>query len=61
MHEEPCSKEAEKFWYIPKCKIKNTTGHTSANGLDDYESGDEREQQIISRAIDSSGPVPEAL
>ena len=23
---------------IPKCEIKNITGHTSAQGLDDYES-----------------------
>ena len=31
---------------IPKCgKLK---GHASANGLDDYDSGDERERQIIS-------------
>ena len=43
---------------IPKSEIKNITGHASANGLDDYDSGDEREQQIISRAIDNSGPVP---
>lgn len=32
---------------IPKCEIKNITGHTSANG-----------QQIISRAIDNNGPAP---
>ena len=43
---------------IPKCEIKNITGHASASGLDDYNSGDKREQQIISRAIDNSGPVP---
>ena len=43
---------------IPKCEITNITGHASANGLDDYDSGDEREQQIISRAIDNTGPVP---
>ena len=42
---------------IPKCEIKNITGHASAQGLDDYDSGDEREQQITSRAIDSNGPV----
>ena len=42
---------------IPKCEIKNITGQASAQGLDDYDSGDEREQQIISRAIDSDGPV----
>ena len=43
---------------IPKCEIKNITGHASANRLDDYDSGDEREQQIISRAIDNTGLVP---
>jgi len=43
---------------ISKCEIKNIAGHASANGLDDYDSGDEREQQIISRAIDNTGPVP---
>jgi len=43
---------------IPKCEIKNITGHASANGLDDYDSEDKREQQIISRAIDNTGPVP---
>ena len=43
---------------IPKSEIKNITGHASAQGLDDYDSGDEREQQIISRAIDCNrGPV----
>ena len=36
---------------IPKCEIKNITGHASAQGLDDYDSGDERKQQIISRAL----------
>ena len=46
-----------KSYGIPKCEIKNITGHASAQGLDDYDSGDEREQQIISRAIDSNGPV----
>ena len=43
---------------IPKCEIKNITGHASANGLDDYYSGDERKQQIIPRAIDNTGSVP---
>ena len=42
---------------IPKCEIKNITGHASPRGLDDYDSGDERELQIISRAIDHNGPV----
>ena len=41
---------------IPKCEMKNITGHASANGLDNYDSGDKREQQIISRAINNSGP-----
>jgi len=43
---------------IPKCEIMNITGHASANGLDDYYSEDEQEQQIISRAFDNTGPVP---
>ena len=42
---------------IPKCEIKNIKEHTSAQGLDDYYSGDEREQQIISNIIDNSGPA----
>ena len=48
-----------KSYDIPKCEIENITGlgHASANGLDDYDSGDERDQQTISRAIDNSGPV----
>ena len=29
---------------IPKCGIKDITGHTSAQGLNDYDSCDEREQ-----------------
>ena len=40
---------------IPKCEINNITGHTSAQGLDDYDSGDEREEQMISNIIDNSG------
>ena len=32
-------------------------GHTSPQGLDDYDSGDEREQQMISNIIDNSGPA----
>ena len=42
---------------IPKCKIKNITGHTSVQGLADYDSGDEREQQMISNIINKSGPA----
>ena len=43
---------------IPKCEIKNITGRAAAQGLDDYDSGDERERQNISRVIDNTGPVP---
>ena len=39
---------------IPRCEIKNITGHAPAQGLDDCDSGDEREQQIITRAIDNT-------
>ena len=42
---------------IPKCEIKNITGHTATQGLDGYDSGDEREQQLISNIIDNSGPA----
>jgi len=42
---------------IPKCEIKNITGHTSAQGLDDYDSGDEREEQMILNIIDNSTPA----
>ena len=42
---------------ILKCKRKNITGHASPQGLDDYDSGDKPEQQIISWAIDNTGPV----
>ena len=42
---------------IPKCEIKNITGHTSAQVLDDYDPGDEREQQMISNIIENSGPA----
>ena len=43
---------------IPKCEIKNITSYAPPNGLDDYDSKDEGQQQTISRAIDSSGPAP---
>ena len=35
---------------VPKCEIKNSAGHTSEKGLDDYDSSDENEQQMISKA-----------
>jgi len=38
---------------IPKCEIKNITGHSSEQGLDDYDSGDENEQRIMSNIIDN--------
>ena len=43
---------------VPKCEIKNIIGHALAQGLDDYDSGDEREQQMISRIIDNNGAGP---
>ena len=39
---------------VPKCKVKNVTGHVSEKGLDDYDSGDENKQQMISNIIDGS-------
>ena len=39
---------------VPKCKIKNILGYTSAEGLNDYNSGDERKQQMISDIIYNS-------
>ena len=38
---------------IPKCEIKNITGHSSEQGLDDYDSGDENEQRMMSNIIDN--------
>ena len=43
---------------VRKSEVNNITGHMSAQGLDDYDSGDEREQQMISRIIDNAGPSP---
>ena len=42
---------------IPKCEIKNITGHNSKQGLDDYDSGDENEQKIMSNVIDNAKPA----
>lgn len=39
---------------VPKCEIKNITGHKSEQGLDDYDSGDEKEQQVLSHVIDAA-------
>ena len=39
---------------IPKCEIKNSTGHSSEQGLDDYDSRDENEQRIMSNIIDNA-------
>lgn len=33
---------------IPKCEGKNIIGHSFEQGLDDYDSGDENEQRIMS-------------
>lgn len=39
---------------IPKCEIQNITGHSSEQGLDDYDSGDENEQRVMSNIIDNA-------
>ena len=38
---------------VPKSEIKHVTGHTSEKGLDDYDSGDENQQRMISGLIDN--------
>ena len=45
---------------VPKCEIKNITGHASEKGLYDYDSGDENEQGILSNVISghSAASVP---
>ena len=43
-----------KSFGIPKCGIKNITGHSSEQELDDYDSGDENEQRIMSNIIDNA-------
>lgn len=43
---------------VPKSEIKNITGHTTEQGLDDYDSGDEREQHAISNIIDFTRASP---
>ena len=40
---------------IPKCEIKNITGHNFEEGLDDYDSGDENEQRMMSNIVDNAG------
>ena len=46
---------------VPKCEIKNITGHASEKGLDDYDSRDENEQRILSNVIsgNSAAGVPD--
>ena len=46
---------------IPKCEIKNITGHSSEQALDDYDSGDENEQRIMSNIIDNATNARPAL
>ena len=46
---------------IPKCEIKNITGHSSEQGLDDYDSGDENEQRNMSNIIDSTTNARQVL
>ena len=46
---------------VPKADIITITGHTTTNGLDDYDSGDEQHQEELSKLIDiaSENPVVE--
>ena len=46
---------------IPKCEIKSITGHSSEQGLDDYDSGDENEQRIMSNIIDNATNARQVL
>ena len=39
---------------VPKCEMKNISGHKSEQGLYAYDSGDEREQRVLSNIIDCS-------
>ena len=41
---------------VPRCKIENITGHTTAHRFDDYHSGDKREQKVIGNLTDNSRP-----
>jgi len=43
---------------VPKCEIQNITGHTTEQGLDDYDSGNENEQRMISNIIDNCASDP---
>ena len=45
----------------PKCEIKSITGHSSEQGLDDYDSGDENEQRIMSNIIDNATNARQVL
>ena len=39
---------------IPKCEIQSITGHSSEEGLGNYDSSDENEQRIMSNIIDNA-------
>ena len=39
---------------VPKCEIKNITGHSSEKGLDAYDSGNEEEMYQLSNVIAQS-------
>ena len=43
---------------IAKSEIVSITGHSTAAGLDPYDSGDEKQQQAISTAIDNCSIKP---
>jgi len=40
---------------IPKCEIKNITGHSTEKGLDAYDSGNEDEMHAMSKVISGTG------
>ena len=43
---------------VTKSEINSITGHSTEVGLDPYDSGDEKQQQAISNAIDNSSIKP---
>ena len=39
---------------VPKCEVKNITGHSFEQGSDDSDSGDENEQRTMSNIIENA-------
>ena len=47
---------------IPKCEVKNITGHASASGLDDYDSGENESSRSFHEPLTTVVPfLQEAL